>query len=227
MGTFKKEQPGGHGRRKGGWHLSKTIFAGDSFRPIEITGSAIGGWFGPAGDTEHLSASRMWDDWMGSVGVGASTATRGLQPRPPEIRSEIRIRAVLVSVFSFSLDLFLSQTDNLPAGSGWILNLPPTVTGQIPAEWARPAIAFGKALRASFSAPAASLLKANATVECGSAAKPLVLDLPARPAPFASRSVRRALLTPQVHPGSHYRCGRSTYEQPVSCDRRKGDYFSP
>ena len=32
----------------------------------------------------------------------------------------------------------------------------------------------------------------------------------ARPAPFASRSVRRALLTPQANPGSLYRCGRST-----------------
>ena len=32
----------------------------------------------------------------------------------------------------------------------------------------------------------------------------------ARPAPFASRSVRRALLTPQVNPGSLYRCGRSS-----------------
>ena len=31
-----------------------------------------------------------------------------------------------------------------------------------------------------------------------------------RPAPFASRSVRRALLTPQANPGSLYRCGRST-----------------
>ena len=33
----------------------------------------------------------------------------------------------------------------------------------------------------------------------------------ARPAPsFASCSVRRSLLMPQVHPGSGYRCGRST-----------------
>ena len=31
----------------------------------------------------------------------------------------------------------------------------------------------------------------------------------ARPALFASRSLQRALLTPQVHPGSLYRCGRS------------------
>ena len=29
----------------------------------------------------------------------------------------------------------------------------------------------------------------------------------ARAAPFASRAVRRALLTPQVNPGSPYRCG--------------------
>ena len=43
---------------------------GDAFRPIEITGSAIGGWFGPAGDREHLSASEMWKVWMSSVGVG-------------------------------------------------------------------------------------------------------------------------------------------------------------
>ena len=32
----------------------------------------------------------------------------------------------------------------------------------------------------------------------------------ARPAPFASRSARRALLMPQVNPGSLYRCGKST-----------------
>ena len=35
--------------------------------------------------------------------------------------------------------------------------------------------------------------------------------------PFASRSAQRALLTPQVNPGSLYRCGKSTFkkEQPV------------
>ena len=32
----------------------------------------------------------------------------------------------------------------------------------------------------------------------------------ARPVPFASHSARRALLIPQVNPGSCYRCGRST-----------------
>ena len=31
----------------------------------------------------------------------------------------------------------------------------------------------------------------------------------ARAAPFASRSMRRALLTPQLDPGSRYRCGKS------------------
>ena len=35
-------------------------------------------------------------------------------------------------------------------------------------------------------------------------------DHSARPAPFASRSVRRALLTPQVNSGSRYRCRGST-----------------
>ena len=34
--------------------------------------------------------------------------------------------------------------------------------------------------------------------------------LAARPAPFASRPVRRALLMSQVNPGSLYRCGGST-----------------
>eukprot|EP01047_Picozoa_sp_COSAG01_P012633 COSAG01_NODE_574_length_15291_cov_18.398368_2_plen_299_part_00 len=38
--------------------------------PIELTGSAIGGWFGPAGDREHLSAGAMWELWLNSVGVG-------------------------------------------------------------------------------------------------------------------------------------------------------------
>ena len=32
----------------------------------------------------------------------------------------------------------------------------------------------------------------------------------ARPAPFASRSVRRALLMPQANPGSLFRCGKRT-----------------
>ena len=108
--------------------------AGDSFRPIEITGSAIGGWFGPEGDKEHLSASKMWDIWLSSVGVGG----------------------------------------------GWILNLPPTVDGQIPGRWAAPAIAFGNALRVSFSKPVASnLLKENTTVECGVNAAPLIIPIPA------------------------------------------------
>ena len=44
----------------------------------------------------------------------------------------------------------------------------------------------------------------------------------ARPAPFASRSVRRALSTSQVNPGSRYRRRRSTYEQSVGHTRRKG-----
>ena len=37
------------------------------------------------------------------------------------------------------------------------------------------------------------------------------LTIRARPAAhsFASRSVRRALLTPRVNPGSRYRCGKS------------------
>ena len=33
-------------------------------------------------------------------------------------------------------------------------------------------------------------------------------DAWARPAPFASRSLRRALLTPQANPGSFYRCSK-------------------
>ena len=46
---------------------------------------------------------------------------------------------------------------------------------------------------------------------CRAAAKKLMKKKSeARPAPFASRSVWRALLTPQVYPGSRYRCGRST-----------------
>ena len=36
-----------------------------------------------------------------------------------------------------------------------------------------------------------------------------LLAMPARPALFAPRSLRRALLTPQANPGSLYRCGRS------------------
>ena len=40
--------------------------------------------------------------------------------------------------------------------------------------------------------------------------------------PFASRSARRALLTPQVNPGSLYRRGKGTQVQPVGHRRRKG-----
>ena len=43
----------------------------------------------------------------------------------------------------------------------------------------------------------------------------------ARPAPFASRSVRRALLTPRVNPGSLCRCGRRTQEQAAGHGRRE------
>lgn len=117
--------------------------AGDAYRPIEITGSAIGGWFGPIGDHEHVSAQSMWQDWLGSVGVGG----------------------------------------------GWILNLPPTVTGQIPAKWAAPALAFGKALRASFAKPVARLLlHGNTSVACGRGAPPLLLAIP--PGTGAWNSVR-------------------------------------
>ena len=38
------------------------------------------------------------------------------------------------------------------------------------------------------------------------------IDLLARPAPFASRSVRRARLTPQVNPGSRYRCCKRDFK---------------
>ena len=45
----------------------------------------------------------------------------------------------------------------------------------------------------------------------------------ARPAqnPFASCPVQRALLTPQVNPGSLYRCSKITLEQPVGHSKRK------
>ena len=39
-----------------------------------------------------------------------------------------------------------------------------------------------------------------------------VLIDPARPAPFASRSLPCALLTPQVNPGLRYRCSKSTFK---------------
>jgi alpha-L-fucosidase len=104
---------------------------GSSFRPMEKTGSMIGGWFGPKGDRERMTAAEIWSAWMESVGAGA----------------------------------------------GLILNLPPTVTGSIPQEWAAPAIEFGEALRASFATPVASLLRENTTVACGADAPPLELSL--------------------------------------------------
>jgi hypothetical protein len=66
---------------------------------------------------------------------------------------------------------------------GWkrrAVNLPPSVTGQIPAAWVRPAREFGMALKASFSAPVASLLRENVTVSCGDdGASPLLIPIPA------------------------------------------------
>ena len=59
------------------------------------------------------------------------------------------------------------------------MNLSPTVTGQIPDSWAAPAIAFGRALKASFSRPRAVLLSKNTSVECGPRAAPLELPIPA------------------------------------------------
>ena len=58
------------------------------------------------------------------------------------------------------------------------MNLPPTVTGQIPADWAAPAVAFGKALHSSFSKPKAVLLSKNTSVECGPTAAGLELAIP-------------------------------------------------
>ena len=78
-------------------------------------------------------------------------------------------------------DLWLASVG---VGGGWILNLPPTVTGQIPASWAAPAIAFGEALRASFSSPVARLLRRNATVLCGPGAAPLLIPIPAGTGPW-------------------------------------------
>ena len=75
-------------------------------------------------------------------------------------------------------------------GGGWILNLPPTVTGSIPSGWAAPAIAFGKALKASFGAPVASLLATNVTLECGTSAAALVL--PVSPSAGRWNAVRSA-----------------------------------
>ena len=51
--------------------------------------------------------------------------------------------------------------------------------GQIPSNWAAPAIAFGKALRTSFAKPRANLLSTNTTVQCGRDATPLDLPIPA------------------------------------------------
>ena len=70
-----------------------------------------------------------------------------------------------------------------------ILNLPPTVTGQIPDDWAAPAIEFGKALRASFAAPVATLLSkahqdGRRRVSCGAGAPPLLLPIPAGTGPW-------------------------------------------
>ena len=70
-----------------------------------------------------------------------------------------------------------------------ILNLPPTVTGQIPDEWAAPAIEFGKALRASFATPVATLLSkahqdGRRRVSCGAGAPPLLLPIPAGTGPW-------------------------------------------
>jgi hypothetical protein len=104
---------------------------GVSYRPLELTESAIGGWFGTKGDTVRANATQLWQSWMASVGVGG----------------------------------------------GWILNLPPTTTGQIPESWAAPAIQFGAALRASFSTPVRTVLSPqyNATVQCGRNAPALVI----------------------------------------------------
>ena len=43
----------------------------------------------------------------------------------------------------------------------------------------------------------------------------------ARPAPFASRSARRALLTPQVNPGSLYRCSEGALKSSLWGDARR------
>jgi hypothetical protein len=74
-------------------------------------------------------------------------------------------------------DMWKVWMSSVGVGGGWIMNLPPTVTGQIPDHWAAPAIAFGKALKESFSKPKAVLLSENTSVECGPGAAPLELPI--------------------------------------------------
>ena len=40
---------------------------GDSFRPIEITGSAIGGWFGAKEKKERRNATEIWEMWVSAA----------------------------------------------------------------------------------------------------------------------------------------------------------------
>ena len=56
---------------------------GDSFRPIEITGSAIGGWFGAKEKKERRNASEIWQMWVSAAASFAPSAeaSRSCLPR--------------------------------------------------------------------------------------------------------------------------------------------------
>ena len=62
-----------------------------------------------------------------------------------------------------STELWDRWMNSVGVGAGYILNVPPDSTGQIPDEWVTPAAELGHALRASWRAPLASLLTHNVT----------------------------------------------------------------
>lgn len=84
-------------------------------------------------------------------------------------------------------DLFETYLVTIGRGNTYILNMPPDMTGEIPAYFTNETAQLGRAVQSSFSPASAQARLVNQTVECGSDATPLILPPP--PGGFAFDAV--------------------------------------
>ena len=75
-------------------------------------------------------------------------------------------------------DLFETYLQTIGRGDTYILNMPPSTEGTIPAYLVNETAQLGAAVQASFSPQSALARLENATVACGPGAPPLLLPLP-------------------------------------------------
>lgn len=75
-------------------------------------------------------------------------------------------------------ELFETYLVTIGRGNTYILNMPPDMTGQVPAYYFNETDQLGAAVQASFSPASALARLVNATIGCGASALPLLLPLP-------------------------------------------------